>query len=124
GLYLVGSLPDGTTSTVFDLVSGREVAHLEGVAEAFTADDRYLAVSSFVSEPGKPGGTGALVEWRTGLAVWQRREQLAILGVEPDADAIAVQLYGTDQQPPEHDVWLIVRADGSTIPLRQNGSGP
>ena len=124
GLFLVGSPLDATQSTVVDLLTGQEVAHMNGVALAFSADDRYLAVSSFVSETGRPGGTGRLVEWRTGRTVWQDRGQLAILGVEPNGDAIAVQLYGSDQQPPNHDVWLIVHPDGPAITIRRNGSGP
>jgi hypothetical protein len=124
GLFLAGWPLDGSQSTVVDLQTGRQVAHVTGVAMAFTADDRYLAVSSFVSEQGRPGGTGRLVDWRTGRTVWQDRGQLAIFAVEPDGDAIAVQLYGSDQEPPNHDVWLIVRPDGTTITLRRNGSGP
>jgi hypothetical protein len=124
GLFMVGSLLDDPHSAVVDLLSGQVVAHLNGVAEAFTADDRYVAVSSFVTESSRPGGTGSLVEWRTGRTVWQDHGQVAILGVEPDGNAIAVQLYGSDQEPPDHDRWLIVRPDGSAIVIRQNGSGP
>jgi hypothetical protein len=124
-LYLAGSTPGGTRparTTVIDLTSGEEIAQLDGVGEQFSADDRYLAISSFTSEVAASGGTSSLVEWRTGRTVWRGEGQLAILGYEPDGQAIAVQLYSLDAQPPNHDRFLIVRPDGGAITIKQNGA--
>ncbi|TMC02582.1 MAG: hypothetical protein E6J41_29660 [Chloroflexi bacterium] len=53
------------------------------VAMASTADDRYLAVSSFVSEQGQPGATGRPVDGttitlrRNGSGPWGARATVA-----------------------------------------------
>jgi hypothetical protein len=123
-LYLAGSPPGGTRparTTVVDLSTGDEIAHVEGVGEQFSADDRYLAVSSFTSEVSVGGGTGSLVEWSTGRTVWRGEGQLAILAYQPDGQAVAVQLYSLDAEPPNHDRFLIVRPDGGAITIKQNG---
>lgn len=125
GLYAAGYAPGGTdpartTSVVIDLTSGKQVATVQGVVEAFTGDDRYVAVSSFTSELARTGGTSTLVEWRSGRIVWQGAGQMAILGVEPGhAGRVAVQLYSATQEPPDHDTWVIVSGDGRAVTIKQ-----
>jgi hypothetical protein len=123
--YLVGSPAGGATrprSTVVDLTTGQQVAQLDGVGMQFSSDDRFLAVSSFTSEVAVTGGTGSLVEWRTGRMAWQGQGQLAVLGFDPGGQAIAVQLSSRDARPPDHDRYLIVRPDGGAVTIKQNGS--
>ncbi len=123
--YLVGSPAGGATrprSTVVDLTTGQQVAQLDGVGMQFSSDDRFLAVSSFTSEVAVSGGTGSLVEWRTGRTAWQGQGQLAVLGYDPGGPSIAVQLSSQDARPPDHDRYLIVRPDGGAVTIKQNGS--
>jgi hypothetical protein len=121
GRFLVGSGSSQpvTSSVVVDLSTGDVVASLDGVGLAFSGNDRYLAVSSFTSEAAKPGGTGSLLDWRSGRTVWQGGPgQLAILAVEPGGSAIAVQLYTFDPQSRVQDQWLIVQPDRPAIPIK------
>jgi hypothetical protein len=125
GRFLVGFGDDQpvTKSVVVDLATGDVVAHIDGVGMAFSADDRYLAVSSFSSEASRAGGTGSLIDWRAGRTLWQGPGQLAIFAVQPDGEAIAVQLYTSDAGG-LHDQWLIVRPDGSAISFKNQAMQP
>jgi hypothetical protein len=125
GRFLVGfgAEEPATKSVVVDLATGDVVAHINGVGMAFSADDRYLAVSSLSSQARSSGGNGSLLDWRARHTVWQGPGQLAILAVQPDGEAIAVQLYTSDARG-LHDQWLIVRPDGSAISFKNQAMQP
>jgi hypothetical protein len=61
--------------------------------------------------------------WRAGRTLWQGPGQLAIFAVQPDGDAIAVQLY-MDAAGKFQDQWLIVRPDGSAISFKSQAMQP
>jgi hypothetical protein len=126
GRFLVGSGSEQpvTKSVVVDLTTGDVVAHIDGVGMAFSADDRYLAVTSLSSEAGISGGTGSLLDWRAGHTVWQGPGQLTVMGVQPDGEAIAVQLYMVDSVGKMQDQWLIVRPAGSAISFKDQAVQP
>lgn len=125
--YLVGSPQADTSqarSRVLDLTTGREVAQVDGYGLGFSSDDRFLAVSSRrLPATTVPGGTtGRLVDWRTGRTVWQGQGELDVLGYDLASPAIAVQLASSDAPPPDHDRYLIVRPDGISVTIKQDGN--
>jgi hypothetical protein len=148
GRFLVGfgAEQPATKSVVVDLATGDVVAHIDGVGMAFSADDRYLAVSSLSSEVSRSGqddagrsaaaaastsarvpgkvGNGSLLDWRAGHRVWQGPGQLEVLAVQPDGEAIAVLLYTRDVSGGLLDQWLIVRPDGSAISFKNQAMQP
>jgi len=122
GLYAAGFARDHLHGAVIDLRSGRQVGLLDGqplTPRAFSGDGRLLLLASSAG--------CELVEWRTGRTVWQTQRTALVMAAEPGAGTMSLVLPTLGAEGPPNNgpsTELIVRPDGSTVPVPAGSATP